>query len=65
MRTVKIRGMSCEHCAKAVIKGLSEIEGISNVTVDLARGEASFEEAEPVEESVLRDRIQKAGYELG
>lgn len=64
MRTVKIKGMSCQHCAKAVVKALSEVEGIKNVTVDLAKGEASFDEANPVDTEVLRERIKKAGYTL-
>lgn len=65
MRTIKVKGMSCEHCVKAVVKALSEIEGVANVKVDLSKGEASFEESKPIDENVLRERIQKAGYELG
>lgn len=65
MRTVKVKGMSCEHCAKAVVKALSEIEGVSNARVDLSKGEASFEESKPIEDDVLRKRIEKAGYQLG
>ncbi len=65
MRTIKVKGMSCEHCVKAVVKALSEIEGVTNAKVDLAKGEASFEESTPIDENVLRERIQKAGYELG
>ena len=65
MRTIKVKGMSCQHCVKAVAKALDEIEGVANVTVDLSRGEASFEETKPVDEEVIRDRIKKAGYEVG
>lgn len=65
MRTIKIKGMSCEHCAKAVVKALSEIEGVTDAKVDLSKGEASFEESNPVDDDVLRKRIEKAGYELG
>ena len=65
MRTIKIKGMSCEHCAKAVVKALSEIEGVTDAKVDLSKGEASFEESNPIDDDVLRKRIEKAGYELG
>jgi copper chaperone len=65
MKTIKIKGMSCQHCVKAVIKTLSEIDGIKDVKVDLSAGEASFEEAKPVAMEVLRERIKKAGYQLG
>ncbi|HRR40328.1 MAG TPA: heavy-metal-associated domain-containing protein [Syntrophales bacterium] len=65
MRTVKIEGMSCQHCVKAVTKALEAIPGVTDVKVDLARGEASFEEAQPVDDQTLRERIRKAGYRLG
>ena len=42
MRTVKVKGMSCQHCAKAVNKALSEIEGVADVKVDLSKGEVSL-----------------------
>ena len=65
MKTVRIKGMSCGHCVKAVKKALEEIEGIDNVTVDLSTGEAAFEETRPVDEELLREKIRKAGYEPG
>jgi copper chaperone len=65
MRTIKVKGMSCGHCAAAVTKALNEVEGIKDVKVDLSKGEVSFEELTPVATNVLEERIQKAGYELG
>lgn len=65
MKTVKIKGMSCQHCVQAVKKALEGIDGVTDVTVDLAKGEAAFEETSPVNEAVLKEKIQKAGYELG
>ncbi|MDR3557621.1 MAG: heavy-metal-associated domain-containing protein [Syntrophobacteraceae bacterium] len=65
MKTLKIKGMSCQHCVKSVKKTLEEIDGIANVAVDLAKGEATFEETRPVDNELLREKIKKAGYELG
>ncbi|KPJ53071.1 mercury transporter [candidate division TA06 bacterium DG_24] len=65
MRTIKVKGMTCEHCVMAVKKALSEVEGIENVNVDLARGEATFEELKPVQMETIRERIVGAGYEIG
>ena len=42
---IKIKGMSCQHCVMTVKKALEEIDGIANVAVDLATGEATFEES--------------------
>jgi copper chaperone len=65
MKTIKIKGMSCQHCVKAVAKTLSEIAGIEHVAIDLAKGEATFEEVQPVDQELLRERLKRAGYELG
>jgi len=65
MKTIKIKGMSCQHCVKAVTRVLGEIDGIEQVRVDLDRGEATFEEVTAVPMEVLRERLKKAGFELG
>ncbi len=62
MTTIKITGMSCQHCVMAVTKALGAIEGISDVRVDLQKGEASFTEAKPVDRELIRERIKKAGF---
>ena len=63
--TVKIKGMSCNHCVMAVTKALSELEGVSNVQVDLERGEATLEAQGAVDLQEVTKRIEQAGYELG
>jgi copper chaperone len=64
MRAIKVIGMSCQHCVKAVTKTLSDIEGVRDIQVDLAKGEVTFKEEHPVDTEVVRERIKKAGYEL-
>lgn len=64
MKTIKIRGMSCQHCVKAVTKVLNEMDGIEDVKVDLSKGEATFNEAKPVDMETIKERIRKAGYEV-
>jgi len=48
----------------AVTKALSEIEGVHNVTVDLTKGEAHYDESAPVDTDMVKERIKKAGYEV-
>ena len=64
MTRIKIKGMSCNHCVMSVTKTLSEIDGIKNVKVDLKGGEATFDEVQPVDMAVVRERLKKAGYEV-
>jgi copper chaperone len=64
MTTIKVKGMSCQHCVMAVTKALKEIDGIQDVTVDLEKGEAAFNEATPLDKEQIKERIKKAGYEV-
>lgn len=64
MTTIKIKGMSCNHCLMAVTKALSGIEGVGNVRVDLEKGEASFDELRPVDRAVIAERVRKAGFDV-
>jgi copper chaperone len=64
MQTIKIKGMSCNHCVMAVTKALKEIDGITNVKVDLQKAEATFDEVKPVDMGIVKERIRKAGYDV-
>ena len=64
MATIKIKGMTCNHCVMAVNKALNEIDGIKDVKVDLQKSEATFEETMPLDMNIVRERIKKAGYEV-
>lgn len=59
-----IEGMSCNHCKMRVEKALSEVSGISGVTVDLASKTATVELAQEIEDSVLINVVDDAGYDL-
>jgi len=41
--TLKVKGMSCGHCVKAVTGALAGVSGVSNAQVDLADGRALVE----------------------
>lgn len=62
MKRITIKGMSCEHCQKAVTQALTGL-GLQNVKVDLARGTAAFSQAEISEQSV-RNAVEDAGFEV-
>lgn len=42
-KTLEIKGMTCEHCVKRVNKIISGFDGVSDVSVDLQKMEATFE----------------------
>ena len=61
---IKVKGMSCQHCVASVTKALSEIEGITDVQVDLDKGEATFSEHSPVEVDTIKNAIARIGFEV-
>ncbi len=65
MATIKVIGMRCGHCVGAVTKALEDIDGISNVKVNLEKGEATYDESGQVSAETIEDAIKKTGFELG
>ena len=41
-KILKVGGMSCEHCVKAVNNAVSALAGLADVAVDLKGGTVSF-----------------------
>jgi copper ion binding protein len=62
--TLKVKGMSCQHCVMSVTKALGQLEGIKNVQVDLAKGEVRFDNTKEVASNRIEKAIQDAGYEV-
>ena len=62
MNTVKIKGMSCQHCIASTTKALEALPGISDVQVDLDKGEARYEGE--VDTQSVKEAIAKIGFEV-
>ena len=62
MIRLKIEGMTCDHCVKAVREALSTVPGVDRVAeVNLERGEALVS-GEPPTEALLA-AVREEGYE--
>ncbi len=61
MLTVKIQGMSCDHCVRTVTRALQAVPGVERVReVSVARGEAVLE-GSPSAEAIVA-ALEEAGY---
>ena len=60
-----VHGMSCGHCAGAVTRELSAIEGVTGVQVDLAAKKVTVGSTRQLGEDEVRTAVDEAGYELG
>ena len=59
---LKVTGMTCDHCAKAVTEALAAVPAVDRVIgVSVERGEAELEGNAPVE--ALVDAVRAAGYQ--
>ena len=62
--TLKVKGMSCQHCVMSVTNALGQLEGIKNVQVDLAKGEVRFDNSKEIASNRIEKAIRDAGYEV-
>ncbi|MBW2305706.1 MAG: heavy-metal-associated domain-containing protein [Deltaproteobacteria bacterium] len=65
MTRITVKGMTCQHCVMAVTRALGEIDGVKDVSVDLDKGEAVFDETKPVDKELIREGLEKEGYQTG
>ncbi len=63
-RTIKIKGMTCGHCAGRVKKELEAISGVTSADVSAQKGTALVELTQEVDEAKLKTAVEEAGYEL-
>ena len=62
MTKLKIEGMTCNHCVKAVTEALGQVQGVDTVIeVSLEQGEAVVS-GNP-DAAALIDAVAEAGYE--
>lgn len=62
-KIIEIKGMTCEHCSGRVDKALNAIDGIE-AKVDLKKNRANATYTKDVEDQVIKDAIEEAGYEV-
>jgi copper chaperone len=63
-KKILVEGMSCGHCVKHVKEALSELNGVTNVEVDLASKSAVLEASVDVDDEKIRFAVDDAGYEV-
>ena len=64
-KTLKVQGMSCEHCVKAVNNALGGIGGVADIAVSLKEGTVSFSHdpaLAPI--AAIKTAITDEGFEI-
>jgi copper chaperone CopZ len=61
--TLKIEGMSCDHCVKHVKEALEAVEGVISARVSLKDNSAEVDHGDGVKSEALKAAVSEAGYE--
>ena len=59
-----VTGMTCGHCVASVTEELQELDGVRDVTVDLASGQVTVLSEQPLPDDAVRGAVEEAGYEV-
>ena len=61
--TLKVDGMSCEHCVKAVAKSVTALDGIGGVAVKLKDGTVTVKyDPKKIMPDKIKHEIEEQGY---
>jgi copper ion binding protein len=59
-----VEGMTCQHCVASVTEEVSELAGVSAVSVDLATGSLTVDSGVPLAREDVAAAVAEAGYRL-
>ena len=62
--TYTVTGMTCGHCVASVTEEISEIDGVTDVGVDLPTGAVTVTADRPIDDAQIRSAVEEAGYHL-
>ena len=62
-KTVKVSGMTCNHCKANVENNLSAIEGIKNIEIDLESGKVKMT-GEDIDLGAVKNKVESIGYQF-
>ncbi|MGJ7920259.1 heavy-metal-associated domain-containing protein [Neobacillus sp. LXY-4] len=63
-KKILIEGMSCDHCIKHVTNALTELDGVTNVDVNLKGNYATLSANTEVSDEAIKAALDDAGYDV-
>ena len=62
--TYTVKGMTCDHCVRAVREEVEGVAGVSAVDVQLEGGQMTVASEGDIDTDAVRAAVVEAGYEL-
>ena len=63
-QTYSVTGMTCSHCVQAVTEEITQLAGVTGVTVDLEQGRVDVTSDQPLATDAVAAAVDEAGYAL-
>lgn len=60
---LKVKGMTCGHCKRAVTQALENVDGVKSAVVDLEAGMATVQASESTGTEALLEAVREEGYD--
>lgn len=64
VKTLTIKGMTCNNCVRHTKEALESVPGVTSVNVDLLSNSATIECDNTVQDKNLQEAVTDAGYEI-
>ena len=62
--TYTVVGMTCGHCVNSVTEEVSQVPGVTDVTVDLGTGGLTVTSVSDVDDGAVRAAVEEEGYQV-
>jgi copper chaperone CopZ len=62
--TYTVSGMTCGHCVNAVTSEIKQLDGVSDVQIDLASGAVTVTSEAPLDDAAVAAAVDEAGYQV-
>lgn len=60
----RVAGMSCGHCERAIVDEIGNVEGVTEVRVDLPGGGVTVRSDRPIARQIIETAVYEAGCTL-
>ncbi|MCA1023455.1 copper ion binding protein [Halobacillus litoralis] len=61
---MQVKGMTCDHCKKAVEGALTGLSGVKQADVNLESGKVLVTHNEAVSNEALKEAVEDQGYDV-
>lgn len=62
-KTLKVDGMSCQHCVMALQKNFQMLDGVTDTNVEVGKATVTYDEGK-VSDAQFDEAVTKAGFKL-